>query len=580
MSENNNMQSPPLYHDDPRAHQQQSHRGHPQCFNLWISSPCDVRHRILELSDPLTQYLNHHHPFKLNLGSPPDFETRVWESAFEMDWDGDLSILPMTALYNILDRLRDIERDVILKIKTRRMYNSLRKLALLHFPDLKFPFVHVLLRNCWHDLLLDASPFGFKDIELGSSIRSRDEQVGYFEAVKRMAIHGCHLDYLIHLEQISKQSHHSGNNDNHGHHHHHHHYQQHLDHTTGIGKQSKVHVGEFKVTADDWKSLMDSAARRNEWETLMHLHTHRAEGCTFKAMDFAAGSGYLRAVKFLHENRTEGCTSQAMDSASENGHLEVVKYLHENRMEGCTRRAMDFAAANGHLEVLEYLAANRSEGCSEFALMRAATGGWVGCVRFFVERLERFGFDGLSVRKAFLKTFVQLWYHEMEREGERTVEGGGDVVEEGGDGRFEVLEYLAGLQEFRQRADVLQSIIDFLFVRADYHQQEGNLAARDRIINHETDLQQSLLHRKLGKVNLSLIRLLYRCCVLSEDESIAIEYLNRLLEAFLKMGLFEVLQALHEEDAKVSGVFFHRRAVSCEGRDESEPCLGTDVLRQ
>jgi hypothetical protein len=37
--------------------------------------------------------------------------------------------------------------------------------------------------------------------------------------------------------------------------------------------------------------------------------------------------------------------------AAANGHLEVIEWLHENRSEGCTKRAMDWAAEYGHLEV-------------------------------------------------------------------------------------------------------------------------------------------------------------------------------------------------------------------------------------
>ena len=48
-------------------------------------------------------------------------------------------------------------------------------------------------------------------------------------------------------------------------------------------------------------------------------------------------NGHLEVVNFLHENRTEGCTERAMNWAAENGHLDVVKFLHENRTEGCTK---------------------------------------------------------------------------------------------------------------------------------------------------------------------------------------------------------------------------------------------------
>jgi len=42
----------------------------------------------------------------------------------------------------------------------------------------------------------------------------------------------------------------------------------------------------------------------------------------------------------------------------------VVQWLHENRSEGCSKRAIDWAAENGQLEVIQFLHLNRKEGFS------------------------------------------------------------------------------------------------------------------------------------------------------------------------------------------------------------------------
>jgi ankyrin repeat protein len=67
----------------------------------------------------------------------------------------------------------------------------------------------------------------------------------------------------------------------------------------------------------------------------------------------------------LHEFRTEGCTTRAMDYAAQNGHIDVVEWLHEFRVEGCTTDAMDWAAENGHLEVVKFLKTCKNNSLSE-----------------------------------------------------------------------------------------------------------------------------------------------------------------------------------------------------------------------
>ncbi|KAJ3290326.1 hypothetical protein HDU76_007407 [Blyttiomyces sp. JEL0837] len=114
---------------------------------------------------------------------------------------------------------------------------------------------------------------------------------------------------------------------------------------------------------------MDTAAEFGLFEQVVYLQRVRPEvGCTKRAMDLAAASGYIDIVRFLHENRQEGCTTDAIDLAATKGHLEVVKFLHENRQEGWTTAAMDGAARNGFLNVVRYLFLNGKEGCSPGAL--------------------------------------------------------------------------------------------------------------------------------------------------------------------------------------------------------------------
>ncbi|KAJ3402150.1 hypothetical protein HDV05_008701, partial [Chytridiales sp. JEL 0842] len=69
-------------------------------MNSWERFPSDLRSRILDLSDALTQCLHRHGLYvteKIQLRPKYQRTKRyndIWEAALESEWDGDLAILP------------------------------------------------------------------------------------------------------------------------------------------------------------------------------------------------------------------------------------------------------------------------------------------------------------------------------------------------------------------------------------------------------------------------------------------------------------------------------------------------------
>ncbi|KAJ3275991.1 hypothetical protein HDU76_010567, partial [Blyttiomyces sp. JEL0837] len=65
-----------------------NHRKH---HNLWDNTPNEIKLQIYDHCDALTLFLN-------NLLTEDQIEsiygTKIWDAAFQMDWTGDLSILP------------------------------------------------------------------------------------------------------------------------------------------------------------------------------------------------------------------------------------------------------------------------------------------------------------------------------------------------------------------------------------------------------------------------------------------------------------------------------------------------------
>ncbi len=92
---------------------------------------------------------------------------------------------------------------------------------------------------------------------------------------------------------------------------------------------------------------------------LKFIYKNKNEGCTKKAMDYAAQYGHLECLKFLHSIGKD-CTTYAMDYAAANGHLECIQFLHSIGKD-CTENVIDLAMENGHLDIVKWLRENINE---------------------------------------------------------------------------------------------------------------------------------------------------------------------------------------------------------------------------
>jgi hypothetical protein len=87
--------------------------------SLWTKLPAEVHTLILSYADELTQFINGYLP------DPQEYESiAMWNVVFEIDWQGDLNLLPRNAF--------PMATEGLCKVKTRSMYYRLCKM----FPEL------------------------------------------------------------------------------------------------------------------------------------------------------------------------------------------------------------------------------------------------------------------------------------------------------------------------------------------------------------------------------------------------------------------------------------------------------------
>ena len=118
-------------------------------------------------------------------------------------------------------------------------------------------------------------------------------------------------------------------------------------------------LGGTEEVAHGLEADLLQAVRLNDYNKVKSLVNRGAR--SVDALDAAAESGNLDIVRLLHD-AGNGCTFRALYWAATNGHLDVVRYLVEHSSSDCPAKIDEGtivdATLNGHLDVAEYLLSN------------------------------------------------------------------------------------------------------------------------------------------------------------------------------------------------------------------------------
>ncbi|KAJ3416671.1 hypothetical protein HDV05_000501 [Chytridiales sp. JEL 0842] len=374
--------------------------------NLWTAFPPEIKNRILNMSDALTQHLNSH-----GLYAPAALENQeemvkqqlqndIWRAALEMEWKGEFKILPGS-----FQPMNNSEWYPL--VTSKDLYLRLQKLSKSKLKKISQDTVlHIAMRHMWLDMLEDPvkKPRKYHDHAI------RGGHIKFMRHINKLGL----VIEMYHWRQCADVIAEEGGVED----------MKELWNTFGqsvcthnaldvaaeygqldilkflreeIGCSTEameraliyghLHIIRYLHEMNDrcTTKIMDEAAKKGHLQIVRFLHENSSEGCTTAAMNDAAAEGHLDVVEFLHKNRSEGCTTDAMNESARHGHLNVVRFLHENRHEGCTAKAMDYAAKNGHFEIVKFLNENRREGCTCAALEGACSRGYLNIVEYLVK---------------------------------------------------------------------------------------------------------------------------------------------------------------------------------------------------
>ncbi|KAL2917697.1 hypothetical protein HK105_202570 [Polyrhizophydium stewartii] len=274
----------------------------PSATNEWDRMPAEIQNKILAAAGPFTGFTA---GFLLTAdlcGLPKQQQLQVWQDAIDVDWQGNLDMLP--PLHKRITSLNVHKRSFFSRIK-----------------DSQYPMdlAIVCIRNDWADLL----DFGVPDA-LARAAAAED-------AVWL-------LDDLINLKKLVQPS------------------LTLVKEAASRGRLNAVRFLANRLPARSWTSDIGSqAAESGNLDLVVWLRKHHNESLDEMAFHYAAWRNHTHIVRWLANNTRLGCSSTTITGAVKNNNLEMVELLVKRFPRIFDQRETDLALNASEIGMIEWL---------------------------------------------------------------------------------------------------------------------------------------------------------------------------------------------------------------------------------
>nr|KAJ3422274.1 hypothetical protein HK105_000438 [Polyrhizophydium stewartii] len=292
----------PAGRTDPPAPYRRTNGFRPDATNEWDRMPAEIQNKILDAASPLTKFVNGLLlAAELHALSETQRE-QVWQDANDVDWQGDLDLLP---------RVDFASKN--LKLHSRSLFDRLKpRLA-------AWSAARVAVLNGWADLfdynhpqLLERAAVEAGDLHLlRDLIDTRKIVVPRPSLIQDLASRG-HLDAIKFMDS--------------------------------------------RIRSSGWSRLVGySAAKSGSLDLVVWLSEHHPECLDAAAFEGAASRGHMHIVRWLADNCKFGCMWHALRVAAELGSFEMLTFLHERYSSALADAPQGASFVSTDIRVIEWL---------------------------------------------------------------------------------------------------------------------------------------------------------------------------------------------------------------------------------
>ncbi|KAJ3404684.1 hypothetical protein HDV05_007039 [Chytridiales sp. JEL 0842] len=392
-------------------------------WSLWDTLPFELHRKILITAGPLT-LLCHNLSHLIRCKNQTEYTRLLWTDAFEIDWDGDLELLPPLP--------KGCIGNGLLKVRSRRMYHKLCQLM----PERRYPSSSIPSETMISDPEYTASQSTPRcqpldplcNYDILALVPLHNQWYDLLELVhSEMAHYAIRFGYLDYLKFLVEEKHMAPSSWKDMF------YDEDYEGITAMEDPLRLAarcgdwdifeylVQQASVISSVILSVMP-AVRGGNLQIVQYLHQLFPRSFTNDHYDIACYSGNLNTIKYLYEHRTEDqdFSEESLRCAVRAGSLDIVKFLFENAAFDASRTLFSTAIINRHFDVYKYLHANYPHHFSRELIFQAAMNG---SLKILDHMLTLYDLDNAEVSHLILMALLESRFNVIKYIGRLTKQG-------------------------------------------------------------------------------------------------------------------------------------------------------------
>ncbi|KAL2911459.1 hypothetical protein HK105_209071 [Polyrhizophydium stewartii] len=333
-------------------------RFRPDATNEWDRMPAEIQNNILDAAGPFTKFVNGLLLAANLWGMTGEHRIQLWQDAIDVDWQGDLDLLPDVDIAS--DSLR-VSRSIFARAKDR------------FYP---FETKRVAIRNRWKDVI---------DFDCEYDVATAAAFEGAIWLLEDM-IDVCKMvEPSIHLARDAAL----------------------------VGQLEVLKFLHERMPGQTWEaSVGNLAAISGNLDAVVWLNEQHSECLDSSAFQGAVQGNHMHIVRWLAERFTFACDRRLFYDAASNDNFEMIQFLEERIPQALDNMEPEDPFVSSDIRVLEWLE-SRSLIVPREILAHIASEGKIDVLEWAMARFRtELQEDGLGAAHQRLHNLLLKWAYQ------------------------------------------------------------------------------------------------------------------------------------------------------------------------